>query len=61
MLSLCGKTFSIIGGDGVQRTLFQVGGEVNGKTGIFEYLLDPNGMITHQLFKPGGIINGKIN
>ncbi len=56
-----GETFSIIGGDGVQRTLLQVCGEVNGETGIFEYLLDPNGTITHQLFKPGGIIDGKIN
>ncbi len=43
---ITGKTFLIIGGDGIQRTLLQVEGEVNSVTGIFEYLLDPNGTVT---------------
>jgi hypothetical protein len=34
---------------------------MNGKTGIFEYILNENGQITHQLFKEGGVINGTPN
>jgi hypothetical protein len=56
-----GTTFSITGDDGVDRTLLQVSGELNGKTGIFEYIIGSDGIVTHQIFKPGGIINGVPN
>lgn len=36
-----GKTFNIIGGDGIQRTLLQVRWQLNGKTDIFEYIIEP--------------------
>lgn len=35
-----GRTFSIRGGDKVNRTLLQTKGELNGKSGIYEYILD---------------------
>ena len=56
-----GTTFNITGGDGVQRTLLQVNGGLNGKNGIFEYIIDANGTISHQRFIEGGIINGVPN
>jgi len=56
-----GKVFSIIGNDGVKRTLLQVNGKLNGKKGIFEYIINEAGNVSHQLFKVGGVINGKPN
>ncbi|WP_152431860.1 RHS repeat-associated core domain-containing protein [Vibrio aquimaris] len=50
-----GKVFIIRGGDGVQRTLLQTKGTLDGKSGVFEYLLESDGTVSHQLFKKGRI------
>jgi hypothetical protein len=46
---------------GNNNTLLQVKGTLNGKKGVFEYILNKYGQVTHQLFKEGGIINGIPN
>ncbi|MEM9067633.1 MAG: RHS repeat-associated core domain-containing protein [Myxococcota bacterium] len=56
-----GKLFNIRGGDGVQRHLLQIAGEVDGRSGIFEFIVDPIGGVTHQRFIPGGRITGIPN
>jgi RHS repeat-associated protein len=52
-----GKVFTIAGRSG-PANLTQVGGEVNGAPGRFEWLVDSPGNLTHQMFVPGGTING---
>ena len=47
--------------DKVHRTLLQVKGELNGKKGIYEYLLEPNNTVSHERFIKGGKINGIVN
>ena len=56
-----GRVFTVVGGDGVKRTLTQVEGTLNENVGIFEWIVDPNGSVTHQRFIPGGRINGIPN
>ena len=45
-----GNAQYIIGGDGVRRILFQVQGSIDGITGVFEFILQPDGTVSHQLF-----------
>ena len=45
-----GHAYYIIGGDGIRRIFFQVRGTVNGGHGIFEFILQPDGTVSHQLF-----------
>lgn len=56
-----GKFFKIKGGDGIERTLLQVEGGFNDKKGIFEYIVDNKGNITHQRFIANGRITGTPN
>lgn len=49
-----GKISKFIGGDGKTYVKLKTKGEVNGKKGVFEYILDSAGRVTHQLFVVGG-------
>jgi hypothetical protein len=52
-----GHVFTVMGGDGVQRTLVQVPGELNGTAGRFEYLVN-QGNLEREMFVRGGSMNG---
>lgn len=56
-----GKVTSFKGGDGIKRILLQTKGELNGQSGIFEYILTPEGKVSHQRFIKGGIYTGYPN
>ncbi len=55
--------FSLIGGDKVERTLYQIESSLNGKQGIFEWIVDPDITkgVTHRRFIEGVGITGKPN
>ena len=53
--------FTIKGGDGVKRKLYQIKGSLNGKSGIFEWIVDPKKGVTHRRFIEGVGITGKPN
>lgn len=42
--------FNIIGGDGVERSLYQIEGSLNGKQGVFEWIVDPVKGVTHRRY-----------
>lgn len=42
----------ITGGDGIVRTKVEVPGSYQGKDGVFEYIIEPDGTCNHRLFKP---------
>lgn len=57
------SSFTIVGGDGKERTLLQLEGSLNGAPGIFERIVDPDESrgVTHRRFIRGGTITGKPN
>ena len=52
-----GQVFTIPGASG-PANLTQMLGEVNGIGGRFEWIVNAQGNLTHQMFVPGGVING---
>ena len=55
------KTFTLKGGDGKLRTLYQIRGSLNGEKGIFEWIYDSSKGVTHRRFIPNGKITGRPN
>lgn len=56
------KKFDLKGADGKTRKLYQINGSLNGKDGIFEWILDgEKGVTTHRRFIENGKITGKPN
>lgn len=55
------QVFSLRGGDGRDRLLYQIQGSLNGQSRIFEWIYDFVESVTHRLFIPNGRITGKPN
>jgi hypothetical protein len=58
------RAFTIVGNDGVTRTLYQVEHSLNGTQGVFEWVVEWSGdrqVITHERFIPGGKVTGVPN
>jgi RHS repeat-associated protein len=45
-----GQIRTITGGDGIKRTMLRIPGSINGESGVYEYIKEPNGMINHRFF-----------
>ena len=41
----------IVGGDGITRQLIELPGSINNIPGIFEYIIEPDGMCNHRFFR----------
>jgi len=55
------ENFPLVGGDNIKRELYQIKGSNNGKKGIFEWIVEPNGDVSHRRFIEDGVITGKPN
>ena len=55
-----GKIFNSVGGDGSKQILIQMLGKKYGVDGVYEIIIR-DGVVTHQRFIPGGVINGMYN
>lgn len=57
--------FTIRGGDGIYRSLYQIQGQKlikgNMVDGIFEWIVESGGNVTHRTFISGGKITGLPN
>lgn len=53
--------FPLVGGDGLNRKFFQIEGSNNGRKGVFEWIVESNGDISHRRFIDGGELTGKPN
>ena len=53
-----GSVFSMPAASGGTSTLVQIQGDLNGIAGRYEYIVNSSGELTHQMFVPGGTING---
>lgn len=60
-IPLKGRTFTLTGGDGKSYNLTQMEGVVNGKSGVYEWIVTPKGELSHQRFIPSGKITGTPN
>lgn len=56
-----GSKFTIQGNDNVYRSLFQVKGSLHGNDGIFEWIVETGGNVTHRVFIKNGKISGVPN
>ena len=56
-----GRTYSFTGGDNKSYTLLQTKGQLDGVNGIFEYIINDAGQVTHQRFIKDGIYTGFPN
>jgi RHS repeat-associated protein len=45
-----GEKTIINGADGIKRTRIILPGSINGRNGVYEWIVEPNGMINHRLF-----------
>jgi hypothetical protein len=54
-----GRVFPSRGDDGKWTNLTQMPGGLNGKSGIYEYVVDEKGNLTHQKFIEGGSVTGE--
>ncbi|AUM95033.1 MULTISPECIES: hypothetical protein [Clostridium] len=57
------QKFPLVGGDNVTRQLYEIEGRLNGKKGIFQWIVDPDTLrgVTHRRFIEGVGITGKPN
>jgi hypothetical protein len=53
--------FTLKGGDNIYRSLYQVQGALRGQDGIFEWIVEVGGNVTHRAFIPNGKITGIPN
>jgi hypothetical protein len=47
-----GTVSALVGGDGITRWKLTIPGTYDGKSGVFEYIRNPDGSINHRLFVP---------
>ncbi|MEM7311352.1 MAG: DUF6531 domain-containing protein [Planctomycetota bacterium] len=47
-----GTQTTIRGEDGIDRTQVELPGSLNGRDGVFEWLIEPGGTVNHRLFRP---------